>query len=107
MKQKLVFLIFALIAVLTGITSVFAQSGPPPQMTPALADLSQRLGQTITVSNLTNWSYDILDYPTNALGCALVTNGIALPTGEISTYQFEINFGGQLYDYRVSADNTI
>lgn len=107
MKHKLVFLIIVLITLLTGATSAFAQNGPPPQMTPALTDLSQRLGQTITVSSLTNWSYDIVDYPTTALGCDLVTNGIALPTGEISTYQFEISFGGQLYDYRVSADNTI
>jgi hypothetical protein len=106
MKQKLVFLIFALITVLTGAASVFAQSGPPPQMTPALADLSQRLGQTINVSNLTNWSYEQLDYPTTALGCDLVTNGIAL-SSEIPTYHFTINLNGQVYDYRVSADNTI
>lgn len=106
MKQKAVFLILMFVAVLSGATTAFAQNSAPPQINPALTDLSQRLGQVVTLNALDSWRFEQAIYPTTALGCDLVTNATPQPNG-MSGYNFDFVFAGVAYNYRVSADNTI
>lgn len=84
------------------ITAVHAQ-GAPAQIDVALNDLSNRVGRTLVVTDLTNWGWDQENYPNSALGCA----GVQGTGSDIAAYQFTLTYGGVTYDYRVSADNTI
>lgn len=95
-------LIIAMIMLFVGIIGAQAQ-GAPAQIDIALNDLSNRVGQTLVVTNLTGWSWDQETYPSSALGCA----GTQGTPGDYPAYQFTMTYGGTTYDYRVSADNTI
>ena len=82
--------------------SVWAQ-GAPTQIDAALADLSARLGQAISIGNLSSWRWEQKHFADSALGCATVSGG----GGSVLGYQFALTYSAVTYDYRVSADNTI
>lgn len=77
----------------------------PDAINDALADLSSRVGTTVTLSDLSSWRWSQQNYPDTSLGCPqagqvyaqVVTNG----------YQFLLTYSGVTYDYRVSVDRQI
>ena len=90
-----------LILGLVFITAVHAQ-GAPPQIDTALADLSNRVGQTLSITD-TGYLWSQENYPNTALGC----EGVQGTGSDIAAYQFKLTYRGVTYDYRVSADSTI
>lgn len=87
-------------------TATSAQTSAPPQINLALTDLSQRLGQTITLDSLDTWQYIQGIYPSTSLGCELVLNPTPMPNG-MSGYSFDLVLDGQTYNYRVATDNSL
>lgn len=81
---------------------VWAQ-GAPTQIDAALLDLSARLGQSISIGNLSNWRWEQKNFADAALGCATATGG----GGSVLGYRFELTYSAVTYDYRVSADSAI
>ncbi len=83
---------------------VYAQ-GAPERINDALADLSTRLGITITLNDLQNWSWGQDNYPDTSLGCPQAGQVYA----QVLTvaYQFDLTYGGNIYDYRVAADGSL
>jgi WD40 repeat protein len=81
------------------------QNEPTALINTALADLSTRAGRTITLDNLSSWSWQQGNYPDASLGCSqpgqsyaqVVTNG----------YRFVFVYGGATFDYRASADGSV
>jgi uncharacterized protein YgiM (DUF1202 family) len=71
----------------------------------ALADLSSRVGQTVTVGSLWAWQWEASLYPDTSLGCPVPGQAYAqVPTGGI---RFLLDYRGVTYDYRVSTDGQI
>ncbi len=95
------FLIPIFIMLLFNIAGVHAQ-GAPAQVDIALNDLSNRVGQTLAITDV-NWQWFQETYPSTALGC----EGGQGTGGDFPAYQFLLTYAGVTYDYRVSADNTI
>lgn len=91
-------------ALVLGARAVSAQA-PPSQIEIALQDLSQRVGRTVALNDLTGWQWSQTLYPNTSLGCPqpdqvysqVITSG----------YQFLLVYQGQTYDYRVSEDGNI
>ena len=77
--------------------------GAPTQIDAALLDLSARLGQSISLGNLSNWRWEQQLFADSALGCARASGS----GGSVLGYRFELTYSGIAYDYRVSADNAI
>ena len=77
--------------------------GAPTQIDAALLDLSARLGQSISLGNLSSWRWEQRQFADSALGCALASGS----GGSVLGYRFELTYSGVAYDYRVSADNAI
>jgi WD40 repeat protein len=77
--------------------------GAPAQIDIALNDLSNRVGRTLAITDLSNWRWGQQNYPNSALGC----EGVQGTGTDVAGYQFTLTYGGINYDYRVSADNTI
>lgn len=75
-------------------SSVFAQGAPEP-INDAMADLSSRVGRTLTIGDLDNWLWSQAGY---SAPCPEAT-----PVS-VTGYQFLLTYGGQVYDYRVTAD---
>lgn len=80
--------------------------GVPAQIDAALADLSNRVGQTVTLSNntLSNWQWAQEEFSDAGLGCPQPGNTYA----QVITpgYIFTLTYQGTIYDYRVSLDGT-
>lgn len=102
--RKELLLILLLVGVLMIGIPIHAQD-TPPQINLALADLAARLQKSVTLDNLTSWTFAQSLYTDTALGCSLVT-GTAAPQG-ISAYTFKLDFEGITYEYRVSVDGQI
>jgi roadblock/LC7 domain-containing protein len=95
-----------LIVVMLSVGTGYArQDQPTALISRALADLSTRAGRTITLDDLTSWSWQQANYPDTSLGCPqsgqsyaqVVTNG----------YRFLFVYSGATFDYRASADGTV
>lgn len=104
MRQTLRFLLIVAILLITGASLITAQD-VPPQLDLALADLSARLGQTISQEMLDSWEFSQARYTDTAFGCPFVT-GEARPEGMLA-YTFNLTYQGQTYEYRVALDNTL
>lgn len=73
----------------------------PPVFNDVLADLSERVGATVTLDTLENWRWDQVTYPDASLGCAgAASSGTG---GSVSAYRFLLTYNGVTYDYRVPA----
>lgn len=71
----------------------------------ALADLSERVGQPVTLNNLWAWQWEGQIFPDTSLGCPQPGEAYApVMTGGI---RFLLDYRGTVYDYRVSTDGTI
>jgi hypothetical protein len=83
---------------------VLAQDVPGP-INAALADLSGRVGRTVALTDLQNWSYVQSNFPSTALGCP--QPGVMYSDVVTGGFQFTLVYGGTSYDYRVSNDQRI
>lgn len=96
-------LILALIA-LGPLVAALAQGGRPPTFESALADLSQRLGRTLTEADFDNstsrWEWRGYTFADSALECP--NPGEAVTTVQTPGYQFIFVLRGTRYEYRVS-----
>lgn len=101
MKRKLMKFCGILLSLLLA-ASVWAQ-GAPTQIDAALLDLSARLGQLISLGNLSNWRWEQKNFADSALGCATASGS----GGSLLGYRFELTYSTVTYDYRVSADSAI
>ncbi|MBN1202400.1 MAG: SH3 domain-containing protein [Anaerolineae bacterium] len=99
---RLALMLFVLLMIPVVIVS--AQE-PPDAINDALADLSARVGQNLTLDDLSTWNWSQTNYPDTSLGCPQPDEVYAqvLTTG----YRFEFIYNGAYYDYRVSADRSI
>lgn len=104
MTTKRFVLIYAVLALLPALT-LQAQLGQPSQLDLALADLSQRLGRTVTLNDLRDWSWQQLSFPDTSLGCP--QEGMMYAQVVTPGYRFALNIQGVVYDYRVSNDGNI
>lgn len=80
--------------------------GVPSQIDAALADLSNRVGQAITLDNgtLTNWRWSQEDFGDASLGCP--RPGLQYTQAVTPGYIFELTYRGVVYDYRVTLDGS-
>lgn len=87
------------------IPSLALRAQAPQAIDSALADLSQRVGHTVTLNDLQNWTFSQSNYPDTSLGCPQPGVGYA----QVMTLgvQFMLTYSGNVYDYRVSADRSI
>lgn len=76
--------------------------GAPEQINAALAKLSEKVGQNLTLARLDNWRWSQDNYPDTSLGCP--QPGRAYAQVVTPGYKFLLTFGGIVYDYRVSVD---
>jgi hypothetical protein len=95
--------LLVLLTLVLPITSSFAQGTPPDQIYTALADLSTRAGRTLTLRDLSGWSWTQANYPDSSLGCP--QPGLAYSQVITPGYRFIFEYNGATFDYRVSADN--
>lgn len=77
--------------------------GAPTQIEAALSDLGARLGRTVNIGDLSEWRWEQKQYADSALGCASVSGS----GGALLGYEFRLTYRSVVYDYRVSADNSI
>jgi hypothetical protein len=87
------------------IPSLVLHAQTPQAIDSALADLSRRVGHTVALNDLQNWTFSQSNYPDASLGCPQPGVGYA----QVITpgVQFMLTYGGNVYDYRVSADRSI
>lgn len=102
--MRRLFLVMGLVALLIPMFATQAQQAPDP-INAALADLSTRVGKTVTLGDLDNWSYEQETYPNAALGCP--KPGVAYADVLTGGFQFTLIYAGVSYDYRVSSDKRI
>ncbi len=100
--MRIVMMLCSLLAGLSWVASVWAQ-GAPTQIDAALLHLSARLGQSISLGNLSNWRWEQKNFADSALGCATASGS----GGSLLGYRFELTYSAVTYDYRVSADSAI
>ncbi len=77
---------------------------PPIQLNEALLDLSGRVGQTVTINDI-SFTFEQQQFGNTSLGCP--QPGLVYPDVVTVGYRFDIDYAGQQYDYRVSEDTTI
>jgi len=82
-----------------------AQAQAPDAINTALSDLSKRVGHTVTINDLGNWSFEQNVYPNAGLGCP--QPGVRYADVQTVGIQFTLTYNGTAYDYRVSGDKTI
>lgn len=99
--QRFMRYLFVSVLAFVGIGTALAQDAPT-QLDAALADLSQRVGLTVTVNDLDGWTWSQENYPDASLGCPQPDEMYAQVL--TSGYQFLIDYQGTTYDYRVSTD---
>ncbi len=97
------YLIILAAAVLV-VMPVMAQSAPD-QINVALEDLSTLTNRTVTLTQVEAWNYQQTVYASPALGCP--QQGVSYADVQTSGFQFIITYGGTVYDYRVSEDESI
>ncbi len=101
--QRFMRYLLVFVLAFVGIGTALAQDAPA-QLDAALADLSQRVGQTVTISDLDGWTWSQDNYPDASLGCPQPDEMYAQVL--TSGYQFLLDYQGTTYDYRVSTDQT-
>mgnify|MGYP005840256527 CR=1 FL=1 len=97
-------LLFSLLLVAL-LPSRAARAQTPPGLEAALADLSARVGRTVTLADLQNWSFEVKVFPDASLGCP--EPGQMYAQVLTSGTQFILAYQGTSYDYRVSADGRV
>ena len=102
MKTVLAKMIFVLIFIFMSPLSL--GQGAPSQIDAALLDLSARLGYTVGIGSLSNWRWEQMNFPNDALGCPTATSS---GSTAILGYKFRLTHSAIIHDYRVSNDSTL
>ncbi|MFP4321422.1 MAG: hypothetical protein ACLFTK_03115 [Anaerolineales bacterium] len=104
MRRLIAVLCCLMILALGGaLPSVTAQNAPEA-INDALAAISQRVGEPVALSDLSNWRWTEQTYNDNALGCP----GRAGGEGRfVRGYAFTLVYRGVTFDYRASVDGSI
>lgn len=76
----------------------------PPQVDVALQDLNTRLGTSLTLEDLDNWTWEEQVYGDTSLGCPQPDQAYSQVTTR--GYQIIFEHEGVSYDYRVASDNS-
>lgn len=104
MSKRLLLAALSLILAVGGpaLTGLAQDNPPSALLNAALADLSARAGETITLDDLSLWRWSQSNYPDTSLGCPQAGQSYAqvLTNG----YQFVFTLNGATFDYRASAD---
>ncbi|MCL4246867.1 MAG: WD40 repeat domain-containing protein [Anaerolineae bacterium] len=87
------------------IATVFVASAQPAAMDAALADLSGRVGRTVTLNQLDDWSWREEMFGDASLGCP--QPGVMYAQVVTKGYVFTLSYGGTIYDYRSTAAGEI
>ncbi|WP_162909939.1 SH3 domain-containing protein [Aggregatilinea lenta] len=104
MLRRTALVVFVLV-LLVPVAIVSAQD-PPAVLDDVLADLSGRVGATVTLDTLETWRWDQVTYPDSSLGCAYAAANAT--QGSVNAYRFLLTYNGVAYDYRVpSAGGTL
>lgn len=102
MKQRLLVMALGALVVLGMSMAAYAQE--PDVILDALADLSQRVGKTLALDDLSSWQWEQKNFPDTSLGCP--KPGLSYPQVITNGYQILLIYEGVTYDYRVSADRS-
>ncbi|MCC6613934.1 MAG: WD40 repeat domain-containing protein [Anaerolineae bacterium] len=86
-----------LLAMLVAATTAWAQ---PASFDTALADLSARVGTTVTLNQLDNYSWDQEQFSDASLDCP--QPGVMYAQVITRGYIFTLSYGGTIYDYRAN-----
>lgn len=94
-----------LIAVFLFVSVGIVGAQAPAPINAALADLSAKVGRTLTLNDLDTWTYEQKNFPDPGLGCP--QPGILYAQVITGGFQITLVYAGTAYDYRVSNDQTI
>lgn len=94
MRKYLILLIASLF-----FSFVVSAQGAPDAINTAIADLSTRVGATLSINNLENWFWSQSGYTDFCEG--------GTPPADVVGYQFLLTYNSQVYDYRVTADGAV
>ncbi|MFN8373354.1 MAG: hypothetical protein U0694_10835 [Anaerolineae bacterium] len=103
--MKRLYILAAVLLLLALPFAALAQA--PQQINAALTDLSTRMGRTVTINDITDWSWTESVYSDTSLGCASHAATATPTTVTVRGFQFILTYQGVTYDYRVSEDQTI
>ncbi len=103
MNLRRLLILFGLLALLVLPLAVQAQA--PVQINAALTALSTLVGRTVTVNDLSDWSWTESLYDDSSLGCPQA--GQVYTQGVVRGFRFLMTFENVTYDYRVSEDQSI
>jgi hypothetical protein len=98
-------LFLGLVVLLTGLISTAHAQDVPVVVQDALAALSAQVGTTLTLSDLSSWTWEQRIFPDTSLGCP--RQGYTYPAIATSGYIVRFVYNGGLYDYRVSANRQV
>lgn len=104
MLKKLMFILAAVTLFALALPAA-AQSQAPGPIAAALNDLSSRVGRTLALSDLQNWTWEQNVFPNAGLGCP--KPGTLYADVQTGGFKFLLTYGGIQYDYRVSNDQRI
>lgn len=93
--------LFLFTLLLLSMTAVFAQE-PPPEIDAAITDLSERLGEELTLESFANWTWAEEVYGDASMGCP--KEGQMYAQVVTRAYHFTFTYEGIVYDYRVAQD---
>ncbi len=102
MKQRYVMMALATLIVLGMSMAAYAQE--PDVILDALADLSERVGTTLSLDDLASWQWEQKNFPDTSLGCP--RPGLSYPQVITNGYQILLTYEGVTYDYRAAADGS-
>ncbi|MCB9453145.1 MAG: hypothetical protein H6672_17060 [Anaerolineaceae bacterium] len=99
------FLMILMIGLFIPALSASAQQQIPDPVNAALNDLSSRVGRTLTIGDLQNWTWAQSVYPDASLGCP--QPGMSYIQVQTGGFKFVLTYNNVQYDYRVSNDQRI
>lgn len=102
--QRRLLTLWLLLLMVAGALTLQAQGAPEP-INAALSDLSSRTGQTVQLGNLEQWRWEQRTFESSALGCP--QDGETYDQQPIIGYVFTLTYGGTVYEYHVSSDQSI
>src|SRR5688500_2139555 len=96
--------IIMLIVLCFRVSMLAAQGGPEP-INAAVADLSARVGRTISLGNLDQWNWEQRLFADTSLDCPAA--GQTYAQVQTAGYIFTMVYQGITYKYHVSSDQAI
>lgn len=97
-------LILVVVLILVPLAAAYAQQ-PPQAVQDAVAALGQKLGRSLSLSDMANWTWEQKNFPDSSLGCPFP--GQTYPQVATNGFIITLTYGGIIYDYRVSANRQL